>query len=596
MRFLDPSRSQCTSCKDSFTTTNRKHWCRRCGRIFCDACTQKRQQLYTAGPFLRVCRTCSAPVLFQLPIGLLQRVFSYFSDRTLSCALATCKRFQLGVNVPFQEIRNIHDFYDKEATRYLQKGAFGSVYAAELIEDRQRAAIKVIDKYNVHTLREWAFIRREIELHQTLKHPNVVELRHVYQTRSKVYIVMELGNGDLFDYMMKKGFMTEREVTSIAAQLLSALDYLHNVRHVVHRDIKPENVLVFSPPAFGRSLPFGISQVVVKLCDLGLAKSFPHAEGPRVVSNTPCGTLNYCPPEVLSKKTETTTDKLTKLDIFSLGIVLHVLISGVEPFHGRTPGDLLRSMRRPVVASGPEWANVSAGLRRLVLDMLEYSSHRRPTAREALAKVTSGFRSPAGSPSSHPKALSPASHPQALSPPEEPPQPPSPVGKDPCDDTPLVDSEQFKGRVAQSLRKEFDLRFDVDDRSGGLVPARVDRPERRRCRTQDQIATEDQLLGMECLAESYLLGLSPQVSPAARVRWEGDEGPRRQHTVYGGAVSSDERQQRFIEDQLAISQGFMHPDGAADGEGADASIPVLGGSSALRRSYAIPVPVAKGWD
>jgi len=522
MRFLDPSLSQCTACRDTFNqTTNRKHWCRRCGRIFCDACTQKRQQLYTAGPFLRVCKNCSTPALFQLPISLLQRAFSYFDTRTLSRALATCHRFQLGINVPFQEIRNIHDFYDKDATRYLQKGAFGSVFSAELLQTRAPAAIKVIDKYSVHTLREWMFIRREIALHQTLNHPNIVQLMHVYQTRSKVYIVMELGQGDLFDYMMRKGFMTEKEVVSIASQLLRALEYLHSEMYVVHRDIKPENILVFNPIAHRRISEFSSSaaslpgsrgsmrgEVVVKLCDLGLAKGFPPSDEPKVVSCTPCGTLNYCPPEVLAKKTETTTDKLAKLDIFSLGIVLHVLVSGVEPFHGRNPADLLKSMRRPLLASGPEWAKVSDRVRSVILAMLQFSSQLRPTAREALNRLC-GVSSPVQSPVTTGEPLIGAA--TAGSPPTSPPKPISPQSQSDAptrDAEPLVEKERYKERVAESLREGFGFRLEVDEASGGLLIGQVQKHQRRRDGEQssDGGEREDQLLGLVCLAETDMEG------------------------------------------------------------------------------------------
>eukprot|EP01062_Namystynia_karyoxenos_P057069 TRINITY_DN4802_c1_g2_i1.p1 TRINITY_DN4802_c1_g2~~TRINITY_DN4802_c1_g2_i1.p1 ORF type:complete len:698 (+),score=199.33 TRINITY_DN4802_c1_g2_i1:79-2094(+) len=548
MRFLDPSLSKCTACHEKFTATYRKHWCRRCGRIFCDACTSKRQQLWTAGPFLRVCKNCSTPALFQLPINVLQMIFGFFEDRTLSRALATCKRFQLGINVPFQEISNIHEFYDRSHTRYLQKGAFGSVYSAVAHHTGTPVAIKVIDKYNVHTLREWGFIKREIELHSKLRHPNIVTLHHVYQTRSKVYIVMDLGTGDLFDYMIKRGFMTEREVVSIAVQILGALDYLHRECHVVHRDIKPENILVFPSPDQQRTLHARPPNVIVKLCDLGLAKSFEASDVPSPVQNTPCGTLIYCPPEVLAKKKETTTDRLTKLDIFSLGIVLHVLVTGAEPFRGRTPQELLKGMRHPVLATGPEWKSVSSTTRGLVLGMLQFDSTLRPTAHEALQRLVSAGQRPPSIRDPPPADTSPRAHRAQPPPPQPAPPPPDPDppgsggigamlaaaqrnGTYHAPDSaaqleaaalsaaegiagglgtaPIVDSEHFAQRVTESLRKDFDFRFELDDKSGGLVIDRVERPQRRRgCSSHDGVG-EDVALGLECLAENLEVGTPP---------------------------------------------------------------------------------------
>eukprot|EP00754_Rhynchopus_humris_P012612 Rhum_TRINITY_DN14298_c19_g1::Rhum_TRINITY_DN14298_c19_g1_i1::g.73335::m.73335 len=401
MRFLDPSISGCVGCGVGFTTTNRRHWCRRCGRIFCEPCSAKRHTLYTGGPPLRVCRACANPGLFKLPINLLQKITTYLAPKAMAPVLSTCHRFQLSINLPYNEVRNIHDTYDKSQTRYLQKGAFGCVYAARHSKTKAGAAIKVIDKYHVYSLREWRFIKREIDLHQGLRHPSIVQLLEVHQTRSKVYIVMELGKGDLFDYMMDRGYMTETEVTSIAVQLLVALEYLHTVAHVVHRDIKPENILVFparpgpattagvppptGPPNGARPQAFP----TVKLCDFGLAKRFEVTQEPAKVSCTPCGTLSYCPPEVLSKTLSTTTDRLCKLDIYSLGIVLHVLISGSEPFKGKSPSDILRSMKQSVALSGKEWKAVSEPMRNTVQSMLRFNTPSRPTATEALALLHS---------------------------------------------------------------------------------------------------------------------------------------------------------------------------------------------------------------
>ena len=505
MRFLDPSITHCITCSVGFTTTNRRHYCRRCGRIFCDLCTAKRQQLYTGGPMLRVCQPCSAPVLFQLPINLLQVITTYLSTQEMAPVISTCHRFQLSVNLPYEEVRNIHDIYDKQHTKYLQKGAFGCVYATRKQGSRaqsDQAAIKVIDKYHVYSLREWQFIKREIDLHRGIKHPNIVELMKVYQTRSKVYIVMELGKGDLFDYMIDKGFMTESEVCSIAMQLLYALDYLHSVAHVVHRDVKPENILVFG----GSTRPMnGVHTFspMVKLCDFGLAKRFDVTSEPSAVSCTPCGTLSYCPPEVLSKTVSTTTDKLCKLDIFSLGIVLHVLISGNEPFKGKSPQELLRSMKKEMSFSGKEWLGVSEPMRRMVAEMLRFHTPSRPTAQDAIA-ILAG--TPAAPPPFQLAKTNGYGHSSAPYPPALPVCVPTtksstkaiPVGiggrgspvhpglspptlslAESMGTLPLMESSLFKERVNASVTQGFEYRLD-DEAGGEIKVGQVKKTERVR--------------------------------------------------------------------------------------------------------------------
>eukprot|EP01060_Flectonema_neradi_P008064 TRINITY_DN15752_c1_g1_i1.p1 TRINITY_DN15752_c1_g1~~TRINITY_DN15752_c1_g1_i1.p1 ORF type:complete len:599 (+),score=100.04 TRINITY_DN15752_c1_g1_i1:87-1883(+) len=500
MRFLDPSVSSCTNCKVSFTTTNRRHWCRRCGRIFCDLCASKRQQLYTGGPEMRVCRGCAAPLAFRIPINVLQRIFSFFTDDTAAVCMATCHRFQLGVNLPYREVRDVHETFDKKATKYLQKGAFGCVYAAVSKKDRAPAAIKVINKHNVHTLREWNFIRREIQLHRDLCHENIVRLADVCQTRSKVYIIMELGKGDLFDFMMKKGYMTESEVINIGRQLLAALVYLHETAHTVHRDIKPENILIF---------PSGdLSNPVVKLCDFGLGKTFDaSALQTAKVSCTPCGTLSYCPPEVLAKTQSVTIERLCKLDIFSLGIVLHVLISGVEPFKGKSPAELLSSMRKPLEPQGDEWGFITKPMKKLVVSMLSYSSKSRPNASQALTAISQIEQESCSGEDTAIKASSP----DRL--------------------VPLIDKEEFKSRVAASVSNSFEFRMQESaDATDELQIDKVPRPARRR---EGDSIPEDLLdvhkkLELGCFADELgSLRLSPKYDrPKENVRSSTPPPPR----------------------------------------------------------------------
>eukprot|EP01061_Rhynchopus_euleeides_P010946 TRINITY_DN2051_c0_g3_i1.p1 TRINITY_DN2051_c0_g3~~TRINITY_DN2051_c0_g3_i1.p1 ORF type:complete len:668 (+),score=241.80 TRINITY_DN2051_c0_g3_i1:330-2333(+) len=542
IRFLDPSITNCVSCAVAFTTTNRRHWCRRCGRIFCDICSSKRQQLYTGGPLLRVCRACTSPILFKLPVQLLQVITSYLANDTMVAVLSTCHRFQLSINLPYKEVRNIHDIYDKSATKYLQKGAFGCVYSARLQKSDEPAAIKVIDKYHVYSLREWHFIKREVDLHRDLKHPHVVELKRVYQTRSKVYIVMELGKGDLFDYMMEKGFMTEAEVASITVQLLTALEYLHNVAHVVHRDVKPENILVFHTPpggvaAGGHPCPPGSDPryPTVKLCDFGLAKRFEGSGTPEAVSCTPCGTLSYCPPEVLSKTLSTTTDRLCKLDIFSLGIVLHVLISGNEPFKGKSPSELLKSMKKPLAFTGKEWRGVAESMRNMVAAMLRYSTPKRPTAAEALAMLTGPPETPKtpvlAPPMSATAAALPIVLPSGRGSPAVPglATPPSLSLAESLGTLPLVDSSTFKERVTASVVEGF--AFRVGDEDDGSM--KVDAVRRaNRIRGQDGELPKDLVdvrtaQDFDCMADYE--NSAPKSADEARM-WEdsykSDSGPQ----------------------------------------------------------------------
>ena len=105
----------------------------------------------------------------------------------------------------------------------------------------------------------------EIRTLRSLQHPNIIELYDVYISDDRIYIVMELmSGGELFDYVVQKGTLTEEEASRIVRKVTSALVYMHS-RNVIHRDMKPENLLLAHKP----SSP---NDIEVKIIDFGLSK------------------------------------------------------------------------------------------------------------------------------------------------------------------------------------------------------------------------------------------------------------------------------------------------------------------------------------
>jgi serine/threonine protein kinase len=122
-----------------------------------------------------------------------------------------------------------------------------------------------------------------------------------------------LAGGDLFEYLSKREFkITEDRARSIAHQIASALFYLHSYG-IVHRDIKLENILLMEDTDSSQ----------IKLVDFGLSKML----GPGDTSTDPYGTLAYVAPEVLMQK-----PYRFKVDNWSLGIIVYVMLSGMLPF------------------------------------------------------------------------------------------------------------------------------------------------------------------------------------------------------------------------------------------------------------------------
>lgn len=111
-----------------------------------------------------------------------------------------------------------------------------------------------------------AQFQTEIAALKELRHPGIIRLYDVYLTDKKIYIVMEMmEGGELFDYVVQKGTLTEGEAARIVKKVTSALAYMHS-KHFIHRDLKPENLLLKQKP----KTPY--DDIEVKVIDFGLSK------------------------------------------------------------------------------------------------------------------------------------------------------------------------------------------------------------------------------------------------------------------------------------------------------------------------------------
>ncbi|KAJ0260296.1 CBL-interacting serine/threonine-protein kinase 16 [Hirschfeldia incana] len=206
--------------------------------------------------------------------------------------------------------------------KLLGTGNFAKVYHGTEISTGDEVAIKVIKKDLVLKRRGMTEqIEREIAVMRLLRHPNVVELREMMATKTKIFFVMEyVDGGELFERLDKDGKLPEDLARKYFQQLISAVDFCHS-RGVYHRDIKPENLLL---DGHGD----------LKVTDFGLsALMMPEGLGGRRGSSddllhTRCGTPAYVAPEVLRNKGYDGG----RADIWSCGIVLYALLAGFLPF------------------------------------------------------------------------------------------------------------------------------------------------------------------------------------------------------------------------------------------------------------------------
>ncbi|XP_016975460.1 serine/threonine-protein kinase par-1 isoform X2 [Drosophila rhopaloa] len=213
-------------------------------------------------------------------------------------------------------------FYDIERT--IGKGNFAVVKLARHRITKNEVAIKIIDKSQLDQT-NLQKVYREVEIMKRLKHPHIIKLYQVMETKNMIYIVSEYASqGEIFDYIAKYGRMSESAARYKFWQIISAVEYCHK-NGIVHRDLKAENLL----------LDLNMN---IKIADFGFSNHFKPGE----LLATWCGSPPYAAPEVFEGKQYTGPE----IDIWSLGVVLYVLVCGALPFDGST----LQSLRDRVLS------------------------------------------------------------------------------------------------------------------------------------------------------------------------------------------------------------------------------------------------------
>nr|CCC89556.1 putative protein kinase [Trypanosoma congolense IL3000] len=211
-------------------------------------------------------------------------------------------------------------------------------------------------------------------------HPNLISVHGVYNVDEKIYIFMDYARGgNLLGYIKQRGPIPERIVVCLTRQLLDGLTHLHS-RGIMHRDIKAENILILEPAEKGKP------PTRVCICDYG----FTTSSNP---TNDCVGSPEYCAPEIalIGVTQDVAGDEGDhwygeKCDIWSLGVTVYAMLSGMLPFTGDTPTHVFKSiLQGRVPFSAPSWRAVSEEGKQFVLYLMTFDASSRPSAREALA-------------------------------------------------------------------------------------------------------------------------------------------------------------------------------------------------------------------
>lgn len=217
----------------------------------------------------------------------------------------------------------------KEVGKYilfktLGEGTFGKVKYAVNKENQEAVAIKILDKDKIQKANMGAQIKREISIMKMIKHDNIIAVKDVFATQTKIFIVLELvEGGELFDEILSKGALSEPRARFYFQQIITGLSYCHS-QGICHRDLKPENLLLDSNGN-------------IRISDFGLATLYvgdnsTEGNARAELLHTTCGTPNYVAPEVIASHGYDGK----KADVWSVGVILYVLLAGYLPFEEST--------------------------------------------------------------------------------------------------------------------------------------------------------------------------------------------------------------------------------------------------------------------
>ncbi|KAK6116640.1 hypothetical protein DH2020_049639 [Rehmannia glutinosa] len=217
--------------------------------------------------------------------------------------------------LPYQTPR-LRDHYN--LGRKLGQGQFGTTYHCIEKATGIEYACKSIPKRKLLCREDYDDVWREIQImHHLSENPSVVRIKGTYEDNVFVHLVMELcGGGELFDRIVQKGHYSERKAAQLMKTIVGVVEACHSLG-VMHRDLKPENFLFDTPDEDAK----------LKATDFGLSVFYK----PGQYLSDVVGSPYYVAPEVLHKYYG------PEIDVWSAGVILYILLSGVPPFWAGHP-------------------------------------------------------------------------------------------------------------------------------------------------------------------------------------------------------------------------------------------------------------------
>ena len=220
---------------------------------------------------------------------------------------------------------NSEDIFSKYETKEtIGRGTFGKVKLGININSKEKVAIKILEKRKIKNKDDSERVEREIEILKNTNNINIIKTNEIIETKENYYLIMEYcEKGELFNYIVRKQRLNDKESSYFYYQLIKGLEYIHS-KKIVHRDLKPENLLLDK-------------NNILKIIDFGLSNYFNNENN---LLKTPCGSPCYASPEMVSGKKYNGF----YIDIWSSGIILYAMICGFLPFEDKNNNVLFKKI------------------------------------------------------------------------------------------------------------------------------------------------------------------------------------------------------------------------------------------------------------
>ena len=248
--------------------------------------------------------------------------------------------------------------------KIMTTGHYGEIRRVVHRNTKEERAVKVFRK-DLTTLQANEKLKKEIEILKQVNHPNIIRIYEFFEEEKRLFVVLEkCQGGELFEEILKRKYFTEVQAANLIKQVLSAVSYLHE-QNIIHRDLKPENILLENKGDL----------MSIKIIDFANAI---YLEKNSLIKGK-LGTAYYVAPEVL------TGEYNEKCDMWTIGVIIFILLSGYPPFDGKTETDIIEKVKTGQFNfEDSQWEKVSELAKDLIKKLL-CPAENRLSAIEALS-------------------------------------------------------------------------------------------------------------------------------------------------------------------------------------------------------------------